>query len=79
MSVSSFVFFLHPLDSVFYSGMLLIGVQNYFWLILMVGPRDRMAAWIHPFVHGQLLKTSTDEESDENSQILKSQKIENQV
>ncbi len=85
MSVSSFVFFLHPLDSVFYSGMLVVGMQNYFWMLLMVEPREKIAPWIHPFIHGQAVKTFPDaaaaaeDDADEGSQILKSQKIEDQV
>lgn len=86
MSVSSFVFFLHPLDSVFYCGMLLVGVQNYFWLLLLVEPSDPVAAWIHPFVHGGSSgvkgKDGHDGEQDETtetSQILKSQRIEELV
>lgn len=83
MSVSSFVFFLHPLDSVFYSGMLLIGGQNYFWMLLMMGPKDRLTAWIHPFVHGERRKLAqafdNEAEDTESSQILKSQRIEEQV
>ncbi len=77
LSVSSFVFFLHPLDSVFYSGMLLVGGQNYFWMLLMMEPKERLATWIHPFVHGELGKG--EEEPSETSKILKSHQLENEV
>lgn len=51
MSVSSFVLFLHPLDEVFYPGMLMIFLQNYNWVLLMIQPEDRLALLMHPYLH----------------------------
>lgn len=51
MSVSAFVFFLHPLDRVFYCGMALICGQNYFWLVMMVSGEELLAGYLHPFLH----------------------------
>jgi hypothetical protein len=51
MSVSSFVLFLHPLDEVFYPGMLIVLLQNYLWLVLVVRPDDWLAYVIHPYLH----------------------------
>lgn len=51
MSVSSFVLFLHPLDEVFYPGMLLVFLQNYLWVLMMVQPDDPLAHLVHPYLH----------------------------
>lgn len=51
MSVSSFVLFLHPLDEVFYPGMAIVFLQNYFWVLLMVKPEDQLAYLMHPYLH----------------------------
>lgn len=51
MSVSSFVLFLHPLDEVFYPGMLIVFLQNYLWVLLMVRPDDPLAHIMHPYLH----------------------------
>lgn len=51
MAVSSFVLFLHPLDEVFYPGMLLVFLQNYLWVLLMVQPDDPLAHLLHPHLH----------------------------
>lgn len=51
MSASSFVLFLHPLDEVFYPGMLIVFLQNYFWVLLMIKPEEKLANILHPFLH----------------------------
>lgn len=51
MCVSSFILFLHPSDEVFYPGMTMIFIQNYFWVILMVKPNDLLANFVHPHLH----------------------------
>ena len=51
MAVSSFVLFLHPLDEVFYPGMLLVFLQNYLWVLLLVQPADPLAHLLHPYLH----------------------------
>jgi hypothetical protein len=51
MSASSLVLFLHPLDEVFYPGMVIIFLQNHFWVLLMVKPEDQLAILLHPYLH----------------------------
>ena len=51
MSASSLILFLHPLDEVFYPGMLIVLLQNYNWVLLMVQPDDRLAHLMHPYLH----------------------------
>ncbi len=51
MSVTSLVLFLHPLDEVFYPGMLVVFFQNYNWVLLMIQPEDRLAHLMHPYIH----------------------------
>lgn len=58
MAVSSFVLFLHPLDEVFYPGMLLVFFQNYLWVLLMVQPDDPLAHLLHPYLHTLHVKNS---------------------
>lgn len=74
MSVSSLVLFLHPLDEVFYPGMLLVLLQNYFWVVLMVKPDDPMASLIHPYLHITLIGKSWNPFANKSAKTIDTKK-----
>jgi hypothetical protein len=42
--------YLQPSDLVFYSGMALVGTENYFWVVMLIKEEDPAAGYLLPFL-----------------------------